>query len=135
MVFYEYSTNDIMIILIVLLLAVAIFCFWVKKNSHNNEKVLVLAKKVESNNSNNPSASSSYKDDYVDLTDIVPITGQRADGPMDTYTTFIAGIGKYCNQRDVGYIIGRVMPESVTRGQVHNTYSVGVRQSSSLFPH
>ena len=25
--------------------------------------------------------------------------------------------------------------QGVTRGQVHNTYSVGVRQSSSLFPH
>lgn len=53
----------------------------------------------------------SYKDQYVELADIVPVTGQRAEGPMDTFTTFIAGIGRYCNQSDIGYIIGRVMPE------------------------
>lgn len=102
--------------LFIIIVVVAIAVFYRMATKSNREKVTgkshdYVASNDKLNISKENKVEYSYKDQYVELADIVPITGQRAEGPMDTFTTFIAGIGRYCNQSDIGYIIGRVMPE------------------------
>ena len=101
----------IIIIIIVVVVVIAIVYSMVTKS--NREKEIEVTKHDVSENvtSEEFKKDTSYKNEYVELADIVPITGKRADGPMDTFTTSIAGIGRYCNQTDIGYIIGRVLPE------------------------
>lgn len=96
------------VFVILFVVVIAIVCMAIKLNSEKGESANHI---VSENNESETMAASSYKDGYVELADIVPITGQRAEGPMDTFTTSIAGIGHYCNQNDKGYIIGRILPE------------------------
>ena len=101
------------ILIVILVVAAIVVMTIIASKSHHEKKgdVSQYIAKESNEIGENGSSFLSYKDDFVELAEIVPITGQRAEGPMDTFTTFIAGIGRYCNQSDIGYIIGRVMPE------------------------
>jgi hypothetical protein len=101
------------IVTIFILLAIIVFLIYnyTQKKHYKNEKATINTQQFGNNELEKNKNRTSYKNKYVELADIVPMTGQRADGPMDTFSTYIAGIGRYCNQSDIGYIIGRVMPE------------------------
>lgn len=101
------------ILIVILVVAAIVVMTIIASKSHHEKKgdVSQYIAKESNEIGENGSFFLSYKDDFVELAEIVPITGQKAEGPMDTFTTFIAGIGRYCNQSDIGYIIGRVMPE------------------------
>ena len=101
------------ILIVILGVAAIVVMTIIASKSHHEKKgdVCQYIAKVSNEIGENGSSFLSYKDDFVELAEIVPITGQRAEGPMDTFTTFIAGIERYCDKSDIGYIIGRVMPE------------------------
>ena len=84
-------------ILIIILVIVAIALLYSMATKSNRDTSIETTKPADPDNaaSEEKIKHSSYKDEYVDLSEIVPITGQRAEGPMDTFTTFIAGIGRY----------------------------------------
>ena len=100
----------LIVLLVVVVIAAVVYSMMAKTNQEKGkDRIQPVSSKNEK--TKDVKVTSSYKKEYVELADIVPVTGQRAEGPMDTFTTFIAGIGRYCNQSDIGYIIGRVMPE------------------------
>ena len=102
--------GTVLIILLVVVVIAVIYSMMTKTN-HEKGKDRIQPVSPKNEKTKDIKVTSSYKNEYVELADIVPVAGLRAEGPMDTFTTFIAGIGRYCNQGDIGYIIGRVMPE------------------------